>query len=486
MTLTIRTKLTLWYTSLLALSLIASVVFLYIAVERAMIAAADARLNFLAETMARTIIKPHAALILPENFDILMEKFFGLKTSGNYIQIMDELGNIKSRSTTLAGFHLPLSSKAIRNAKENKFTYETVDYIGRQPLRIITYPVTADNRLKYVIQIGTSIESVQSTLNDIIYIFYLIIPVVIILATIVGFILASRALLPVNEITMLARKIEAENLNERIATFGTGDEIDKLAETFNDMIARLETSFKSIKQFTSDASHELRTPLAILKGETEVALKSCSSMLGFRDVLKSNLEEVNRMSQIVNNLLIIAKTDMKIELEFEDVRLDEIIDEKFRQTRHIADEKGIAIKLLKNEEIIIKGDPLQLRQLILNLIENAVKYTPEKGNVAISLEEYEGNALIKISDTGVGIANEDMPHIFDRFYRVDKGRARAEGGTGLGLSICKEIAASHGGRIEVKSEIGKGSMFMVYIPMKITQSSNLKTQNLNSKPENYF
>lgn len=466
MTFTIRTKLTLWYTSLLGLSLAASGIFLYISIERAMIAAADARLNFLAETMARAVIKPHAVLILPENFDVLMEKFFGLKTSGNYIQIMDEFGNVKSRSATLAGFHLPLSSNAFRNAKENKSTFETFDYIGRQPLRIITYPVMADNHLKYVVQIGTSIEPIQNALNNIIHIFYLTIPVVIMLATVIGFLLASKALSPVNEITGLARKIGAENLHERIATLGTGDEIDRLAETFNEMIARLEASFNSIKQFTSNASHELRTPLAILKGEIELALKRCNSMQGMRDVLMSNLEEINRMSQIVNNLLTLAKTDMKIELEFEDVRLDEIIDEKFRQSRHIADEKGIAIKLLKNEEITVKGSPLQLRQLILNLIENAVKYTPEKGSVIISLEKYNGNALIKVSDTGVGIAREDIPHIFDRFYRVDKGRARTEGGTGLGLSICNEIVLSHGGRIEVESEIGKGSTFMVYIPMK--------------------
>lgn len=486
MTFTIRTKLTLWYTSLLGLSLAVSGIFLYIAVERAMMLAVDNRLNFLGETMTKTVIKPHATLILPENFDVLMEKFFGLKTSGNYIQIMDGFGNIRSKSTTLGLFHLPLSGRALRNAVENKATYETIDYVGRQPLRVITYPVMANNRLKSIIQIGTSVESIQNALDSIVSIFYSITPIVVILATIGGLILASKALSPVNEITMLARKIEAENLNERIATFGTGDEIDKLAETFNEMIARLETSFKSIKQFTSDASHELRTPLAILKGETEVALKNCSSMQGFRGVLKSNLEEIERMSQIVNNLLTIAKTDINIEPEFEDIRLHEIINEKFRQTRHIADEKEIELKLLKNEEIIVKGDPLQIRQLILNLIENAIKYTHEKGSVAISLEKYEGNALIKVSDTGVGIAKEDMPHIFDRFYRVDKGRARTEGGTGLGLSICRQIAASHGGRIEVESEVGKGSTFMVYIPMKITQSSNLKTQNLNSKPENYF
>lgn len=463
---TIRTKLTFWYTSLLGFSLISAGIFLYIAAQQAMVTALDTKLLFLAETMARTVIKPHTQLILPQNFDVLMERFFGLKTSGSYIQITDRFGNVKSRSETLGKARLPLSGKAVQNALANKTTYETVDYVGRQPLRVITYPAMDNNTLDYIIQVAASMESVQSTLSDIVYIFYLTIPFVIILATAGGFVLASKALSPVHEITTAARRIGAENLHERIAVLGTGDEIDNLADTFNEMVGRLEISFKRMKQFTSDASHELRTPLTILKGETEVALKKCRSLEEMRGVLESNLEEINRMSRIVNNLLTLVKSDTDVKHEFQDVRLNEIIDEKFRQTKHIAEAKKVEMKLLKNEEVLVSGDPLRLRQLILNLLDNAVKFTHDHGNVIVSLERYNDNAVIKVSDTGIGIQEEDLPFIFDRFYRVDKGRSREDGGTGLGLSICKEIADAHGGRIEVDSVIGKGSTFKVYIPVK--------------------
>lgn len=434
-----------------------------------MIAAADTKLLFLAETLARTVVRPETALILPENFDILMERFFGIKTAGNYIQITDEFGSVRSRSLALSGQRIPLSGKAMSGAGQDKVVYETVDLTSGKPMRIATYPVKDGGRIKYIIQVGTPMESIYSALNTIIFLFYLYIPSVLVLATGVGFILAKKALSPVDEITETARRIGEQNLNERIATLGTGDEIDRLAETFNNMIERLETSFKRIKQFTSDASHELRTPLTILKGETEIALRTCNSLDGMKDLLKSNLEEINRMSGIVSSLLMLAKTDMKTKSEFADVRLNDIIDEKFRQVKHLAELKGINIRLEKNEEIVVKGDCLKLRQLALNLMENAVKYTNKNGSVLISLERCVDGALIKITDTGVGIPDEDMPYIFDRFYRVD--RARAEGGTGLGLSICKDIAEGHGGRIEVKSELGKGSTFSVYLPIEFRQEA---------------
>lgn len=463
MTLSIRTKLTLWYTSLLGLSLLVSGILLYIIARQSMLAAADTKLLFLAETLARTSVKPETALVLPENFDILMERFFGIKTAGSYIQITDEFGKVIARSLALSRHRIPLSDKALGGAGKDKVTYETINIAGGNPLRIATYPIKDTRRIKYIVQVGTPMDPINASLNNIIFLFYLSIPPVLALATAIGFILAKKALSPVNEITETARRIGAQNLSERLAVLGTGDEIDRLAETFNNMIERLESSFKRIRQFTSDASHELRTPLTILKGETEIALRSCADLEVLKELLKSNLEEIDRMSNIVNNLLLLAKTDIKMHVEFANVRLNDIIEEKFRQIKNLAELKGINIRLEKNEAVVVKGDSVKIRQIVLNLLENAIKYTDKDGTVSISLERCNDNALIKITDTGIGIPEEDIPYIFDRFYRVDK--ARTEGGTGLGLSICKDMVTFHNGRIEVKSKVGEGSTFSVYLPL---------------------
>ena len=323
-----------------------------------------------------------------------------------------------------------------------------------------------NGQLISILQVGAPLQESTAALNALFYILIFGIPLAVILASGVGWFLAKKALSPVDMVTGLARKIEAGSLNERLDVSGPKDELGRLAKTFNDMIARLELSFKQMKQFTADASHELKTPLTVLKGEMEIALKTEKTVEGFREVIKSSLEEIDRMSALVKSLLNLAKLDSRVRLPNDNIKLDGIVEERFNQTLPMAKDKGIDMVMAKKESVIIMGDKIGIGQLLFNLIYNAIKYTSKDGRIEISLEQSDNWAIIKVIDTGIGIAEEDLPHIFDRFYRVDKARTTGAGGVGLGLSICKEIAEAHGGKIEVESEAGKGSVFKVYLPLK--------------------
>jgi two-component system OmpR family sensor kinase len=276
--------------------------------------------------------------------------------------------------------------------------------------------------------------------------------------------------------------ITSQNLNQRIKPLKVKDEISRLIETFNEMISRLDQSFRQVKQFSADASHELKTPLTILKGEVEVGLRKERTSQEYQQILKSNLEEINRMTKIVEDLLLLSKTDMgEIRLKQEDVNITQILNEVVAQLNLIAQAKNLQITTSNHrEEIHLPGDALRMRQLLLNLIENGIKYTEPGGSIHVSLEKETLSPTgredmqkqflkIVVSDTGIGIPKEDHGRIFDRFFRVDKARARDQGGSGLGLSICRWIVEAHRGEISVQSEPGKGSTFIVQLPLHLDE-----------------
>ncbi len=235
------------------------------------------------------------------------------------------------------------------------------------------------------------------------------------------------------------------------------------------MLDRLEKSFRRVRQFSGDASHELRTPLTILRGETEVTLRWAKTPEEFRDMLTSNMEEIDRMERIIESLLTLAKSEVgELTLEMKELSLSDLVQELYLQSRLLCETKNIEVQLLLevDEEIRIRGDELRLRQMFLNVISNGIKYTPENGHMEITLAKDKDFARVDISDSGIGIPAEHLPHIFDRFYRVDKARNRMDGGTGLGLAIVKWIAEAHGGSIKVTSEVNKGSSFSVRLPIE--------------------
>lgn len=244
-------------------------------------------------------------------------------------------------------------------------------------------------------------------------------------------------------------------------------EIKKLAHSYNSLMARRADNLCRARQFSADVTHELRTPLTILRGETELALRNDRDQKELINVLESNLEEISRMSYLIEDLLLLSKSDMgEIPLKMEPLSLVEFIIELHHQAQLLATAKNIKVDLLcPDEQIILNADSFRLRQVFLNLLTNAIKYTPEGGSVTVELILNDNNVAITISDTGIGIDSEHLDIIFDRFYRVDKTRNRNDGGSGLGLAIVKWIVNAHAGSITVSSSIGQGSKFTVTLPL---------------------
>ncbi|MBI5234129.1 MAG: HAMP domain-containing protein [Deltaproteobacteria bacterium] len=468
MTLSIRLRLTLWYTTLLAATLVVFATMFYYSLFKIFTDQTDREINTVASTLIHSVIEPSGKLLLPKNFDIILERFFGIHVGGHYIQVLTSEGRVAAKSSTLENLILPLSDKAWDSALKGQPVFEITDMVGRYPVRMVTKPVIMKKiGLIAVVQVGSSMKGMEEIFHYVAYIFIVGIALSVIVASAVGSFLARKALKPVDEITKMARRIGAENLNERLVINVPHDEIGRLAATFNEMTARLDASFKKIKQFTADASHELKTPLTVLKGEIEVSLRAEQSVEGMKDVLISSLEEIDRMSYIVQNLLDLARADVEKTGTKKQVRLDWVVGERFEQVRRMAVEKGLTLNLEENTALTVLADEIRVGQLVFNLLDNAIKYTPAGGTIAISLTKEHEQALLKVRDSGIGISPEDLPCIFDRFYMADKARSREQGGAGLGLSICKEIAKNIDAQISAESYPRKGSVFTVSIPLHI-------------------
>jgi signal transduction histidine kinase len=270
----------------------------------------------------------------------------------------------------------------------------------------------------------------------------------------------------VDKIAQTAREIEENDLSQRI-NVNTRDELGRLAATLNEMIGRLEKAFQRQKQFTSDASHELRTPLAVIEAESSLVLQKERPPSDYRQSLETISQEATQMSSLIEQLLTLARADSgKEQWNFAEVSLSKLITNLSTDVEVLCEEKGLSFQLGQTQDLVVKGDEARLRGLFMNLLDNAIRYTPAPGTISVSLRREGQMAVAAVKDTGVGIPPEDIPFIFERFYRVDKSRSRAEGGTGLGLAICKHIAEAHEGKIEVRSQVGAGSTFSVWLPLQ--------------------
>ncbi len=468
MAFSIRTRLTFWYTALLTVSLILFAATFSYTLSKLFMNRIDSQINSVANMMVHTVMNPRGEILLPRDFEIILERFFGVRTAGTFIQVIDQHGKIIGRSFNLQGASLPISEKTYTNAVKKITTFEVVPSFGSYPVRMVTKPIIfkKSEGLVAIVQVGTSLEFMQDIFGSLVYIFSIGIGVAVLVAAAVGTFLARKALRPVSEITLAARRIEAKSLNERIDVEMPDDEIGMLAITINEMIERLEKAFSRIKQFTADASHELKTPLTIMKGEVEMALRSKDDSEYLLETLESSLEEIDRMSDIVKNLLDLTKIEAEREVTpMLPVRVDKILTERFDAIKRVAESKGVELVMERNEELMVFGEPVRLGQLFSNLIDNAVKYTPAGGRVTVSNVKEGGLSVIRVSDTGVGIDKEDIPFLFDRFFRVDKARTGGIGGAGLGLSICQEIAESLKGAITVESRPDVGSTFKISLPL---------------------
>ena len=269
--------------------------------------------------------------------------------------------------------------------------------------------------------------------------------------------------------TAAARRISAAHLAERLEETGAGDELDRLANTLNAMLGRLDDAFRQIRQFSADASHELQTPLTILKGELEVALRAPRSPEAYQRHLQSALEEVERMAILVDGLLLLARADAGVlRMDRQPVDLAQLVAEVVGQTRVLAAAQRLTIEPGPLDPATIQGDYERLRRLLLNLVDNGIKYTPPGGRVTLSLHRCGSWASLRVADTGIGLSLAEQEQVFQRFYRADSARAHGQGGAGLGLCIAQSIAEAHGGHIQIDSTPGHGSTFTVCLPLHIS------------------
>ena len=314
-----------------------------------------------------------------------------------------------------------------------------------------------------------SLDEFQEMLDAFTWTVWLGIPVVLLFASAGGYWMSVRALSPVEKIARTAAVIEAQNLSKRLPILGAGDELDHLSATLNAMLGRLEDSFRRITQFTADASHELRTPVAIIRTTAEVARRRPRTEKEYADVLDRILAEAERTTTLVDDLMLLARADESDDLgPSESIALDRLARETCEGARQMAMDAGLTLTVREIEACTVRGDVGALRRLLIVLLDNAIKYSNPGGEISVQLQVCrwrDRNAVrLQVRDNGIGISADDLPHVFERFYRASKDRSRRIDGVGLGLSIAKSIVDRHRGEIRMESEPGKGSTVQVFLP----------------------
>ena len=466
----IGTRLTFWYTSLLTLTLLFLAGTAYALLAYTLSQDVNAALNGVAKVMAERA-QVEGARFLTSDVDDLFRRFFGFSPLDRYYDMLDPRGRRDPRQPRPGSGELPLSPEALKRAAQGIPAFETVEGIGHYPIRVLTMPVMKGRRVTGIVQVGMSLESMHKTRRRFLLIIAAMLPGALLLAGGGGWLLAGRALKPVDRMARATRRISGERLDERLEETGTGDELDRLAQTLNDMLSRLDAAFRQIRQFSADASHELQTPLTILKGELEVALRSPRSPEEYQRVLKSSLEEIDRIAHLVEGLLLLARADAGVlRMDLRPVELKDLVVEIYEQVKVLANSRSINLRLGSVEPVSIQGDYQHLRRLLLNLVDNGIKYTGVGGSVTLSLQSEGEWASLRVCDTGVGLTEDEQQLIFSRFYRAAEVRSRGEGGAGLGLAIARSIAEAHGGRIEVEGAPDQGSSFKVLLKMNTRMS----------------
>lgn len=408
-----------------------------------------------------------SSLSVPEIRDEFREHSV-LGPGGDLFQVCDQQGQWLYRSVALENENVPIELPD----KVTQPRFENLEF-QRHLLRFYSQRIVVNGK-PYTVQVAALMNEGFEALERFRLMLLFAAPLLLIAASAGGYWLSTRALAPVDEISRAAQRIGIENLTDRLEVPQTGDQIQRLSETLNATFSRLEASVSRIKQFTADASHELRAPISLIRTTAEVAVQKDRSAKEYREALDEILEESERTSQVVDSLMLLARADSGREtLERQLADACVIVKEAAEQGEKIAQKRGLRFNAnAPDRAILIQADSDAVRRALFILIDNAVKYTPEGGAVSVDLSAQDGFAVAVVTDTGIGIAEEDLAHIFDRFWRADKARSREQGGAGLGLSIAKWIAEKHEGSISVDSAPGKGSVFRLWVPMDRTALSS--------------
>jgi heavy metal sensor kinase len=451
----LRLKLTFWFALFLALLLGVSGYFLFHSFKQTLIRNVDTTMDTVGRELRR-VVEDRSPDQWAGSIENEEEELFTVPLFIQIAEVFPGTANpprIVERSRALGAAGLSLPSAWPMASAEVVFGHESFrnDALSRFPIRVsVSQPVVRGSR-NFVIQVGTPLKDVTETTESLWLILLVASPLLLVLSSAGGYIVLSRALAPVKKVVAAAQQISAEDLSHRIEGPAGKDEIGQLVDTFNTMIARLEQSIDQIRRFTSDVSHELKTPLTVIFSEIDIAIRKERPWRETVALLGTLREEAQRLEKIVDNLLFLSRT----------AALDEIVLRTFENLEPLAAKKGVTLNISRLEPAVVIGDETLLGRLLTNLVDNAIKYTPAGGRVDITLSKRPTEAVLSVEDTGIGIPEESLPHIFDRFFRVEHPSARGQGGSGLGLAIAKWIADTHGARIDVRSTLGQGTSFAV-------------------------
>ena len=460
----LRFRITVWYASLLAGTLILFGASVYLGLERYL----DWTLQRTLAVECRTI-----ATQLLSQFPAKDTAWLGREINEDYAPEVNGLFIRVSRQGTgvvyLSGApkdgtfdpsHIPFpSEKEMDGSRKLQF-----DFGNRLLINSMTLAMPDGKR--FIVESGAPYHQIEVALHGLLLTFAIYMPFVVSLAVAGGYWLMRRSLQPVDEITKRAEGITSTNLSERLPVIRTGDELERLSKSLNRMIERLDNAFQHINRFSADASHELRTPLTILQLELEGIAQNHRRDVSLGEQIGSALEETHRMSRIVESLLTISRLDAgEVKMDKSHLDLGELAASTAGEMKLLAEEKSISVRIQAGLGVEVAGDRVRLQQVVVNLIDNSIKYTPTGGTIEVRVGREGNNAVLEVSDNGLGIPSHDLPHVFERFYRADKARSRASGGAGLGLSIVKAICSAHHGDIQVSSQEGKGSTFRVELPL---------------------
>ena len=467
--LSIRWRLTLWYGSVLSVILVCSDVAIYFLLRHYLLVLTDAALKEEMTEIASEVGRAKSLGDLPSELGIRFASHEGYE-----FQVTTSEGECVFRSDGLDAVGLPFVKTVASFPR-----YETLDggAVGHARLasRVARGPAGP-----LIVLASVSLSPNDRALGELLTVLLTIGPIALAGAIVGGYLLARKALAPVDQMAVTAAEITASRLDRRLEATNPDDELGRLARTLNGMIERLERSFAEVRRFTADAAHELRTPLSMMRTVAEVALRAPRAPEQDTKVLEDLLEEVERLSRLVSQLLFLCREDVGLPTGTRTaVRLDEVACEVAGHMQIMAQEKSVTLEIDCFRPCVVQGDHDRLRQLFFNLLDNAIKYTPPGGRVSVRDESSNGRAEIVVADMGIGIPEEHLGHVFDRFYRVDPARG-AEGGTGLGLSICRSITDAHQGRIEIESPPGQGTIVTLSLPTMVGTHKN--GGNDNSEP----
>ena len=455
----IRFRLTLWYVLLLAVILAAFSAGVYLTLRHNLYGNLDNSIEDRAEVLL--------SIIRYEGGRPTLVGGTGSDPGEgeDFTRVFDTSGRLTFDNSAAAG-DIPSDPRAVERALAGKTDTRSVK-LAHETFRVGTLPIREGARITGALEVGESEQDVSETLRTLLFILGVSYSVTLVVASFGGVFLAGRALSPIDSLTRLARRISADDLGQRLNLRLSNDEVGRLARTFDEMIARLDDAFRRQRQFTADASHELRTPLTVIKGQIDVALQREREPEAYRQVLRAANEEVDRLTRLVASLLTLARADAgQIPIALERVSLADLVASSLEQVGPLAKQRGVRLLAVPSPAVTLRADEDLLLELLLNLLDNAIKYTQSGDEVAVQWIVNGRDVALSVRDTGIGIAPEHLSRLFDRFYRVDEARSRAEGGTGLGLAISRWIATVHGGSISVESEPGRGSTFTVHLPAR--------------------